>query len=59
VVVEGDEVTVSYYSSPITRDYPWILGICFFPKTEIRIARMSAAGLLAYADSVSGVKGGP
>lgn len=53
VVQRGDDIYASYYTCPIQNDYPWIIGICFFPKTEIRVAKVSAAGLLAYADRVS------
>ncbi len=49
VVRRGDDIYASYYTCPIDKDYPWILGICFFPKTEIRVARVSASGLLDYA----------
>ncbi len=56
VVRRGDDIYVSYYTSPIHKDYPWLLGVCFFPKTEIRIAKLSAEGLLKYADSKSGEK---
>jgi len=52
VVVRGDDIYTSYYTPPIHKDYPWILAICFKPKTEIRIAKVSASGLLKYADSV-------
>jgi hypothetical protein len=53
VVRRGDDIYVSYYTCPVNKDYPWILGICFFPRTEIRIAKMSAAGLLDYAGRVA------
>ncbi len=48
VVVRGDDVFVSYYTCPIDREYPWIVGICFQPRTEIRMARLSASGLVSY-----------
>ncbi len=52
VVMRGDDIYTSYYTPPLNKDYPWILAICFKPKTEIRIAKVSASGLLKYADSV-------
>ncbi len=52
VVKKGDEIYTSYYTSPIEKDYPWIAGVCFFPKTDVRIAKVSASGLVQYADQV-------
>ncbi len=42
-VVQGDTLYVSYYTSPIGRDYPWILGM--LSPSEIRIARVSLPDL--------------
>ena len=53
VVVRGDDVYVSYYTCPIDKEYPWIAGICFQPRTEIRMAKMSASGLASYAESIA------
>ncbi len=53
VVKRGDDIYTSYYTPPINKEYPWIFAICFKPKTEIRIAKVSASGLLDYADSVN------
>ncbi len=50
VVLKDDSVYISYYTCPVEKDYPWIVGICFLPKTEIRIAVLSQTGLVAYAD---------
>ncbi|HDP79272.1 MAG TPA: hypothetical protein ENN21_00350 [Spirochaetes bacterium] len=58
VVTRGDTVYVSYYTCPITKDYPWIAGICFLPKTDVRIAQFSAAGMLKLADQAQAVKKG-
>lgn len=52
VVVRGDDIYTSYYTPPIDKEYPWVFAICFKPRTEIRIAKVSAAGLLKYADTV-------
>ncbi len=52
VVVRGDDVYASYYTSPIDKEYPWIFAICYKTKTEVRIAKVSAEGLVAYADKV-------
>lgn len=49
VVRRGDDIYISYYTCPVDKDYPWILGICFLPRTEIRVARVSAQGLLAFS----------
>jgi hypothetical protein len=57
VVIRGDGVYVSYYTPPITKDLPWIAAICFQPRTDIRISRFSAAGLLAVADAAVAAKG--
>ena len=52
VVVRGDDVYASYYTPPIDKEYPWIFSICYKTKTEIRIAKVSGAGLLECADRV-------
>jgi len=52
VVVSGDNIYSSYYTSPIDKEYPWIFAICYKTKTEIRIGKVSAKGLLNYADRV-------
>lgn len=51
VVRRGDDIYVSYYTCPINKDYPWVVGVCFLPKTEIRMAKVSAQGLMYYADT--------
>mgnify|MGYP006284846317 FL=1 len=50
VVQRGNTIYASYYTPPVDKDYPWIVPICFKPKTEIRMAKVSAKGLLEYAD---------
>ena len=55
VVLKDGQIYASYYTNPMDDnigDFPWIIGICFQPKSEIRIARVSQAGLIAYADSL-------
>ncbi len=52
VVVRGDDIYASYYTPPIAKEYPWIFAICYKTKTDIRIAKVSAAGLLEYATRV-------
>jgi hypothetical protein len=43
-VIRGDDLFISYYTSRIDRDYPWILGmVC---PSEIRIARVSLTRLI-------------
>jgi hypothetical protein len=46
-VVQGDTLYVCYYTSPIDRDYPWILGMV--TATNIRIARISLASIVELA----------
>lgn len=54
VVVKDGFVYACYYTSPIDKDYAWVIGIMFMPKTDIRIAKVSVAGLMMYADIVGG-----
>jgi hypothetical protein len=55
VQILGNTIYISYYTPPIDKNYPWILGICFLPRTEIRMAKFSADGLIQYADQIGGV----
>jgi hypothetical protein len=50
VVLEGDTAFASYYTSPIGRDYAWILGM--FSPTAVRMAKISLPAMLAEADRV-------
>jgi hypothetical protein len=45
VVIRGDQLYVSYYTSTIERDYPWILGMV--SPSEIRMARIDLPSLAA------------
>ncbi len=45
VVLQGDDVYVSYYTNDIRADYPWILGMVL--PSEIRIAKIPMARLHA------------
>ncbi len=47
VVVQGDELLVSYYTSDIEHDYPWILGMV--APSSIRLARVDLPQLEALA----------
>jgi hypothetical protein len=47
VVVRGDEAYVSYYTSSIKRDYPWIIGM--LSKSDIMIAKIDLKKLEALA----------
>ncbi|MEJ5362389.1 MAG: sialidase family protein [Spirochaetota bacterium] len=51
VVVKDGKVYVSYYTCPVDKDYPWIIGICFKTKTDVRMATFTVKGLLKVADS--------
>ncbi|TFH28570.1 MAG: hypothetical protein E4G98_05235 [Promethearchaeota archaeon] len=54
VVVKDGIVYTCYYTAPIIKEYAWFVGICFLTKTDIRMASVSATGLVAYADSIQG-----
>ncbi len=47
VVVRGDEAYVSYYTSNIRRDYPWIIGM--LSKSDILMAKVDLKKLEALA----------
>lgn len=51
-VVRGDDLYVSYYTSDIRKDYPWILGM--LRPSDIRIAKISLPSLEALAESKAG-----
>jgi hypothetical protein len=47
--IQGDVAYVSYYTSPTSRDYPWIVGM--LSPTDIRMARISLPSLARLAGS--------
>ncbi|HUL76491.1 MAG TPA: hypothetical protein VL691_04435, partial [Vicinamibacteria bacterium] len=47
VVLHDGQLFASYYTSPIDRDYPWILGM--LRPSEVRIARLPLAALESLA----------
>lgn len=47
IVIRGEELFASYYTSPIEKDYTWSMGI--FRRTDIRMARIDLPGLEALA----------
>ena len=47
LVMRGDEATISYYTSDITRDWPWIMGMV--GPSEIRMAEVNLPSLEALA----------
>lgn len=51
VVLKDAKVYISYYTCPIEKDYPWIIGICFKSKTDVRMATLTIEGLLKVANS--------
>jgi len=51
VVLQGDELCASYYTSPPDRDITWVLGM--FRPTHIRMARISLPALEALAQRVA------
>ena len=38
VILDGDMAYISYYTSPIKKDYPWILGM--FSPSQVRMAKV-------------------
>jgi hypothetical protein len=54
VVIKDGWVYASYYTNPINKNYAWFVGQIFLTKSNIRIARLNATGLIAFAD----IKGG-
>lgn len=51
VIMNGSELYVSYYTSDITKDYSWILGM--ISDSDIRMARLNLTALSALAESYS------
>jgi hypothetical protein len=47
VVIRGDDLYVSYYTSDIDRDFPWIMGM--LAPSDIRVARIALPSLEALA----------
>ncbi len=52
VVVDDREVLISYYTSPLGRDYPWLLGM--ISNSSIEMARLKIDDLEKLADEKSG-----
>lgn len=50
-VILGDALYVCYYTSPVDRDYPWILGM--LTTTNIRMAKISLPSLAALVGAAS------
>jgi hypothetical protein len=50
VVLEGSNAFASYYTSPIGRDYAWIMGM--FSPTTVRMAKIDLDAMMAAADKV-------
>lgn len=48
VVVDGDEILISYYTSPPDRDYPWLLGM--LSNSSIEMVRFKIDALEKLAD---------
>jgi len=48
VVLDGDTAYISYYTSPIDRDYAWILGM--FSPSAVRMAKVDMAAMEALAN---------
>ena len=50
VVVNGSEAYISYYTSRIDKDYPWVLG--WFAESDIRIAHINLTALSTFVDAL-------
>ena len=48
VILDGDTAYVSYYTSPIEKDYSWILGM--FSPSQVRMAKVDLRAMEALAD---------
>ncbi|MHA1382207.1 MAG: hypothetical protein ACTSR3_00455 [Candidatus Helarchaeota archaeon] len=48
VVIKDDQAYISYYTSPINQDIPWILGV--ISKSDIRMAKIDMNQLSSLAD---------
>ena len=48
VILDGDTAYVSYYTSPIEKDYSWILGM--LSPSQVRMAKVDLQALEALAD---------
>jgi hypothetical protein len=51
LVMDGDTAYASYYTSPIGRDYAWILGM--LSPSSVRIAQMDLKTLEPLADETA------
>jgi len=54
VAIKDGWIYTSYYTNPINKDLPWFVGLALLPASEVRIARVSAMGLITYADTLGG-----
>jgi hypothetical protein len=52
VVIRGEDLFASYYTSPIEKDYTWSMGL--FRRTDIRMARIHLPSLEALAVRMAG-----
>lgn len=50
LVVDGDNAYMTYYTSPLNKDYPWFIGMLL--PTQIRMAQVDLLALEALADQV-------
>jgi len=48
LVMDGDTVYATYYTSPINHDFPWIMGM--FSPSEIRMAKIDLSAMEALTD---------
>jgi len=47
IVLDGDDLTACYYTSDVTRDYPWVMGMVL--ATDIMIAKIDMTSVEALA----------
>ncbi len=50
IVINGTEAFISYYTSDITKDYPWLLGMV--SDSDIRMVRVNLTALVILAENL-------
>ncbi|MFX1357186.1 MAG: hypothetical protein ACFFA8_07850 [Promethearchaeota archaeon] len=54
VAIKDGWVYASYYTNPINKNYAWFVGQIFLTKSNIRMVKVNATGLLTFADMKGG-----
>ncbi|MFL7868816.1 MAG: hypothetical protein AB8I58_08315, partial [Anaerolineales bacterium] len=50
VILDGDTAYISYYTSPIKKDYSWILGM--LSPSQVRMAKVDLSAMEALANQM-------